>query len=320
MLVHIPIIIVGFAVLTWSADRFVVGASAAARGLGVSTLIIGLTVVGIGTSAPEMLISAIAALDGNPGLALGNAIGSNITNIALILGLTAVLIPLDVRSRIVRRELPVLLAIMLFTLFLLWDLRLGRGDGLLLLAGMALVLVWMGLQGRSDSAPDIMGAEFEADIPHMGLGRALAWVAVGLVLLLASSRVLVWSVVEVAQALGVSDLIIGLTIVALGTSLPELAASLAGARKGDYDIAIGNVIGSNMFNLLGVLGLAGAIAPMEVASVVLSRDYSVMAGVTLVFLAMAWGIRGRGRINRLEGALLLLAWIGYQGVLFLSQG
>lgn len=320
MLPALLTIVVGFIALTWSADRFVLGASGTARHLGIPTLIIGLTIVGVGTSAPEMLVSAIAAWQGSSGIAVGNALGSNITNVGLILGATALIVPLQVRSRLLRREIPLLFAIMALAYLFLLDGQLERWEGLVLLAGMAALLTWMGIQGRTGEEPDPLGAEFESEIPaDQSLGASLLWLAVGLVVLLASSRALVWAAVSIAEALGVSDLVIGLTIVALGTSLPEFAASLASARKGEHDIAIGNVIGSNMFNTLGVMGIAGTITPLSSDPATLYRDIPVMVGITLVFAVMAFSRYGHGRINRIEGALLLAAYIGYQALLYVCE-
>lgn len=310
----------GFLLLTWSADRFVIGAAAVAYNLNVSPLIIGLTIVSLGTSAPEMLVSAMAAWQGNSGLSVGNAIGSNIINIALVLGLTALIAPLDIQSSILRRELPVLIVIMSATWLLLADNHLGRIDGSLLLGGMALMLIWLTFVGiRSKGTRDPMDEEFTEEIrTGMSMWQALLWLTIGSLLLLASSRLLVWGAVSFAQQLGISDLVIGLTIVALGTSLPELAASLMGALKNEHDIAIGNIIGSNIFNLLAVLGLPGVIQPGGVDPAAMGRDYPVMFVLTLLLFVMAYGFRGPGRINRIEGALLLTAYIGYQTLLYFS--
>lgn len=315
-------VIGGFALLVWGADRFVVGAAATARNLGVAPLIIGLTIVGMGTSAPEMLVSGMAAWDGNPGLGMGNAIGSNIANIGLIIGLTALIVPLRVSSITLRREFPVLLGIMLAAFVLVADGDLSRLDGSLLLLGMGLMLVWLvwlGLNSRSDGVDPLL-AEYTEEIPvGMAMPAALGWLALGLVVLLVSSRVLIWGAIGIAEAMGVSDLIIGLTLVALGTSLPELAASIMSALKGEHDIALGNVIGSNMFNLLGVLGLPGLIHPGAVEPEMLSRDFSVMAGLTVLLLFFAYSYRRRTRhVNRIEGGILLLAYLGYIGLLYWS--
>ncbi|MDX1593433.1 MAG: calcium/sodium antiporter [Gammaproteobacteria bacterium] len=317
MLLPTLAVLAGFAALTWGADRFVLGAAATARNLGVPTLVGGLTVVGFGTSAPEILVSATAAWQDNTQLAVGNALGSNITNIALVLGATALIAPLRVHSGVLKREFPVLMAIMLFTLALLTDGRLDRHDGLLLLAGLAVVLYWMVSLGLRARHGDPIQSEYAAEIPAtMPLGTALAWVALGLLVLLGSARLLVWGAVQIATALGVSDLVIGLTVVAIGTSLPELAASVVSALKHEHDIAIGNIIGSNMYNLLAVLGLPALIQPVALPDEVLMRDYPVMIVMTLGLFAMAYGFRGEGRITRVEGGILLASFAGYQYLLF----
>jgi len=314
-------IVAGFALLTWSADRFVAGASALAYNLNISPLIIGLTIVSLGTSAPEILVSAVASLQGNGGLAIGNALGSNITNIGLVMGVTALIVPLSIHSRIVQRELPLLIGVMVLALLLLLDGTLGRLDGVILLSGMVLMLLWMTRVGiREKSSQDPMIDEFTDEVPtDMSMRTAGLWTAAGAVLLLASSKILVWGAVSIAHNMGVSDLVIGLTIVALGTSLPELAACIMSALKNEPDIAIGNVVGSNIFNLLAVLALPGLINPIAVSNEVLTRDYPVMMCLTLAFLVMAYGFRGPGRISRIEGALLVLAFVGYQTLLYFSE-
>ena len=320
MWMQIIAIATGFALLVWGADRFVMGAASTARNLGVSPLLIGLTIVGFGTSAPEILVSAVAAWQGNPGLAIGNAIGSNITNIGLVLGITALIVPLSVHSGTVRRELPILIGATLIAWLLLSDGKLDFMDGMALLAGLVVLLasvVYLGISGRDRKDP--MEREYAAEIPtDMSMGVSLFWLFFGLIVLLISSRMLVWGAVDIAAYFGISDLVIGLTIVALGTSLPELAASVVSALKNEHDIAIGNVIGSNMFNLLAVLGLPGIIAPGPIDPAVISRDVPVMVGLTIALLLLAWGFRGSGRINRLEGALFLLAYLSYQGLLYFS--
>ena len=311
----------GFLLLAWSADRFVAGASALAYNLNISPLIIGLTIVGIGTSAPEILVSAVASWQGDTGLAVGNAIGSNITNSTLILGLTAMISPLSVNSSILRRELPILILVMTLALLLLLDGTLGRLDGVILLTGMGVMLFWMTRTARTEKSQiDPLKEEFAEEIPtDISMTAAMFWLVTGSVLLLASSRVLVWGSVSIALQLGVSDLVIGLTIVALGTSLPELAASVMSAIKNEHDIAIGNVIGSNIFNLLAVLGMPGLINPESLDSEVLSRDYPIMFMLTLLLFLMAYGFRGPGRINRIEGAILVSAYVGYQTLLYFSN-
>jgi cation:H+ antiporter len=310
----------GAGLLTLSADRFVAGAAAVACNLRVPPLIIGLTVVGIGTSSPEILVSAMAAWQGNRGIAVGNAIGSNIINIALVLGLTALIHPLDVHSSIPRRELPVLLGVMLVAWLLISDDTLGRFDGLLLVAGVVPILVWMTVLGlKSRESRDALDEEFRQEM-HSGMGMRLAlfWLLLGFLALLLSSRLLIWGAASIALQLGVSELVIGIVVVAFGTSLPELAASLASAIKKEHDIAVGNVIGSNIFNLLAVLGLPGLINPGAIDPAVGYRDFPVMFLITLTLFGMAYGLRGPGRITRTGGALLLATYIGYQTLLYFS--
>jgi len=322
-------IIIGFVVLVWGADKFVLGGAASARCFGVSPMIIGLTIIGFGTSAPEMLVSAVAALEGTPNLAIGNAIGSNITNIALVLGVAAMATPLMVKSEILKREYPVMFAVMLLALLVMWDLKLGYIDGIILLVGLLFIMGWMvkvGLNENklsnnqvSDSAEhDPLESEFESEIPDLKLGVALFWLIFGFVLLLISSKILVWGAVEVAQFFGVSELVIGLTIVALGTSLPELAATVMSALKGEHDMAIGNIIGSNIFNLLAVIGIPALITPIVLEENVLQRDFLSMIGISLVLFVLAYGFRGNGRINRIEGFLLFSLYIAYMSWIYLS--
>ncbi len=304
----------GFALLVWSADRFVLGASAVAGNLGVSPLIIGMTIMGFGTSAPEMLVAGMAAAGGNPAMGVGNAIGSNIANIGLVLGTTALVAPMAVDSGILKREYPVLFAITLLAGGLMLDGELGRLDGAVLLAGTACLVTWMIWTARRGQSSDPLENEFESEIPtDMSTGLAVFWALAGLVVLVLSSKLLVWGAVDIARGLGVSDLVIGLTIIAVGTSLPELAASIMGALKGEHDMAIGTVIGSNMFNLLAVLALPGLIYPSMLAPEVMQRDFLLMVGFTIALFLMAYGFRGPGRINRFEGVLLLAAFAAYMG-------
>ena len=321
MITEIAAIAAGFGLLAWSADRLVQGASAVAWNLDISPLIIGLTIVSLGTSAPEIIVSGMAAGQGNAGLAVGNALGSNIINTALILGLTALIMPLNVSSSIVRRELPVLLLVMAFVLLLLFDGDLNRMDGSLMLAGMVALVIWvtwLGLSNRTETDP--MGEGFAGQVPtRISMGRAIVLLLIGSALLLASSRLLIWGAVSVAGMLDVSDLVIGLTIVALGTSLPELAASLMSAIRQEHDIAIGNIIGSNMYNLLAVLCLPGLLDPGRFDTMVLQRDFPVLTALTIALFIMAYGFRGPGRINRIEGSLLVIAFAGYQTLLYFTE-
>ncbi|MBO6949686.1 MAG: calcium/sodium antiporter [Rhodospirillales bacterium] len=312
MLLSFLAVIGGLALLVWSADRFVDGAAATANHLSVPPLLIGMVIVGFGTSAPEMVVSAIAASQGNPGLALGNAYGSNIANIALILGVTALVCPIAVKSQVIKKEIPLLIAVTAIAAYQLIDFRLSRMDAVVLLIVFAVIMGWsiyQGIKGRGDPLADEM--EEELSEKAMSLGKAVMWIVVGLVVLVGSSRLLVWGAVDIASALGVSDLVIGLTIVAIGTSLPELAASLAAARKNEPDLAIGNVIGSNMFNTLVVVGIAGSIQPMAVAPEVLNRDMLSVGLLTIGLFVVAYGFKGPGVITRVEGALLIACYVGY---------
>ncbi len=312
-------VVVSLLMLVWSADRFVEGSAASARHFGMPPLLIGMVIVGFGTSAPEMIVSALAALQGNPSLAFGNAYGSNITNIALILGLTALISPIAVHSSVLRKELPILLVVTGLAAFQLLDGQLSRIDAWSLLAVFAGLVAWTIFQGLRQRA-DTLGLEVaeELDAHTIPLRQSLFWLAVGLVVLIVSSRILVWGAVKIAHGYGVSDLIIGLTIVALGTSLPELASSVIAARKGEHDIALGNILGSNLFNTLAVVGIAAAIHPATVPPEVLSRDVLTMTILTFLLFAFCFGFRGPGRINRLEGTVLLASYIGYTAFLVME--
>jgi cation:H+ antiporter len=312
-------VVAGLALLVWGSDRFVFGASAIARNLGVSPLVIGLTIVGAGTSAPEALVSATAALNGNPGVSIGNALGSNIANIGLVLGVTALVRGVMVRSRIFRLEFPIMFGVLGLAWLLLSDGTLEEKDGLILgLAFLFLLLFMMTIAVRARRS-DPLQREFAKEIPaDVGSAIALLWFLVGLAALLLGSRSIVWGAVSIARSFEVSDLLIGLTVIAVGTSLPELAASIASVLKNEPDIAVGNVIGSNMFNLLPVLALPGLLAPSMVPPEALQRDFPVMLTLSAALLVMAWGFRGPGRIARWEGGVLLLAFVGYQGLLYVS--
>lgn len=313
-------IIVGLAALLWGADRFVEGAAATARHFGVPPLLIGMLIVGFGTSAPEMLVSGLAAYQGNPGLALGNAYGSNIANIALILGLTAVVSPIAVHSRVLRIELPVLTLVTFGAVWQIIDGRISRLDAVILLMVFAALVCWS-IWTSFRQKKDAFGEEIEAELDahRRPLKSALLWLVVGLAVLIGGSRALVWGAVQIAAAFGVSDLVIGLTVVAIGTSLPELASSLVATRRGEHDIALGNVLGSNLFNTLAVIGLAGVIREFDCERIVLVRDVPVMAGLTLALFVFGYGFRGPGRINRIEGLMLLCAFVGYTMFLIWSE-
>jgi len=296
-------------VLVWAADRFVLGAAGVARNLGISPLVIGLTIVGFGTSAPELLVSMFAAVGGSTDLCIGNAIGSNITNVALVLGAAALVAPMSVRGTVLRRELPVLVFCMLLATGLMLDGELGRIDGIVLALALFVMMGWVVWLGMRSENPDEVDDE---DIPKdMKTGTAIFWIIIGLALLLASSRLLVWGAVEIARALEVSELVIGLSVVAFGTSMPELAASVMAARRGEHDLAVGNVIGSNMFNTLGVLAIPGLVHPHDVGVYVLRRDLPAMFGVTLLFFVMTRFFLRPSHVSRVEGAILVASFIGY---------
>lgn len=305
-------ILVGLPVLLWSAGKFVGGAASVANHFGVSPLLIGMLIIGFGTSAPEIIVSIFAAIQGNSGIALGNAYGSNIANILLILGLTAIISPIAVKSEIIKKELPVLLGITFFAAWQVWDLNVSKDDAFSLLGLFVLLLSWSiyhGMKGDKDALADEYDEEINSN--EGTVKTHVMWLIAGLLLLVASSRMLVWGAVEVATFFGVSDTIIGLTVIAIGTSLPELASSLMAVKKGEHDLAIGNVIGSNMFNTLSVVGIAGTIQPMTVGSEFLYRDVMVMFASTIALFIFCIGIKGQGRLNRLEGGAFVLAYAAY---------
>ncbi len=312
-------ILFGLAMLIAGSDRFVTGAATIAGNLGISPLIVGMTIVALGTSAPEMLVSIMAAQAGNPGIALGNVLGSNIANCALVVGVSAVICPLMVASQTLRREFPMLFLVTALSWFLLADGQLSRLDAGLLMLGMVGVLVFLVHSARVARRNDPLKQEFEdRPVDQMTTQRALLWLVLGLGALLLASKSLVWGASGIARAYGVSDLVIGLTIVAVGTSLPELAASVMSVLRKEPDIAIGNVLGSNMFNLLPVLGLAGLVMPFEVESLAMTRDFPIMAGLSVLLFVMCMGRGGPGRISRLEGGLLASIFMGYQSYLYLN--
>ena len=320
--VILPIIsiIVGIFLLIWSANRFVDGSSSLAHHFGMPPLLIGMIIVGFGTSAPELIVSVQAAIQGTPGIALGNAYGSNIANIALILGLTAIISPITVRSQILTNELPILSIITALSAWIVYDQEISRLESILLLVLFLFLMTWSVWQGRK-KPNDALAMETEESLEIVGIPpkKALFWLLLGLVLLIGSARLLVWGAVDIAHMLGIDDMVIGLPIVAIGTSLPELASSLAAVRKGEHDIALGNVLGSNLFNTLAVVGLAGSIHPMSITREVFTRDMLVMGILTLSLFVIGYRFPyGKGRINRFEGLLLLSAFIGYSGYLLTS--
>ena len=312
MLFNVLEVIGGLMLLIWGADRFVHGAAAGARNLGVPPLLIGLTIVAFATSAPEILVSVVAAVRGEPGLAFGNAIGSNVANIGLVLGATAMLHPIQLRSATLRREMPALLAVSLLTVSLFLDTFLSRVDGLVMLTGLVIVMIWLSRLGMRSAANDPLVEDFDAEIPrNVSMPAAIAWFLIGFAALLIGADYLVDGSIEIAKALGVSEVVIGVTLVALGTSLPELAVSVVSVLRGEHGLAIGNIVGSNIFNLLAVIGVAAAIAPAALAPSVLSLHMFVMVAFTLVLFAMTYDYDGKSELSRLEGVALLVAYIAY---------
>jgi cation:H+ antiporter len=305
-------LIVGLLLLIWGADRLVYGAAAAARNLGIAPLLIGLTIVAFATSAPEVLVSIVAAFRGETDLAVGNAIGSNIANIGLVLGSVALLRPIEMTSATLRREMPALLAVTLLTVSLFLDTYLSRVDGLVLLTGLIIVMIWLTRLGFRSSASDSIKAEYEAEIPlHVNMRMAIFWLVIGLAVLLVGAELLVDAAINFAHALGVTELVIGIVLVALATSLPELAVSMVSALKGEYGLALGTIVGSNIFNLLAVIGVAAVIEPAKLPESVLSLHIFVLVAFTLALFAMTYDYDGKGHISRLEGGALLVAYLAF---------
>jgi cation:H+ antiporter len=320
MLADFLIVFAGLILLIWGADRFVHGAAATARNLGVAPLMIGLTIVAFATSAPEVLVSIDASIRGQPGLAYGNAIGSNIANIGLVLGAVAIIRPIQLRSATLRREMPALLAVSLLTVSLFLDSYLSRIDGIVMLTGLVIVMIWLSRLGLRTSPSDPIKQDYEAEIPEdVSMRTAIMWLLVGLGTLLVGAHLLVDGSISIAHTLGVSEVVIGILLVALGTSLPELAVSLVSAMKGEYGLAIGNIVGSNIFNLLAVIGVAATIAPSPMAPSVLSLHIFVMVAFTLVLFAMTYDYDGKSELSRIEGVALLTAFIAYDTYVVLQN-
>ncbi|WP_194439458.1 calcium/sodium antiporter [Vibrio fluminensis] len=315
----VAFLIVGLIFLVWSADRLVFGSAALARNFGISPLVIGMTILAMGSSAPEMMVSATAALDGKTDTAVGNVLGSNIANIALILGITALIKPLSISSAVLRRELPLMIAVTVIAGAILWDNHLGFVEGILLLIlFVAFILAMLRISRNEKKNGDVMLDEQESEIPQ-GVSNMKAgfWVVVGLIVLPLSADTLVESSVVIAKHFGMSDLVIGLTIIAVGTSLPELAASVAGVMKGEDDMAVGNIIGSNVFNILAVMGIPGILNPSVLSELAMGRDFWVMLGVSLLLVVMALG-KSRS-INRIEGSILFVVFLAYQAYLIVNM-
>ncbi|MGR5119367.1 calcium/sodium antiporter [Vibrio astriarenae] len=319
MIEAVAFLVLGLIFLVWSADKLVFGAAALARNVGISPLVIGMTILAMGSSAPEMMVSATAALEGKTDTAVGNVIGSNIANIALILGITAMIKPLSISSAVLKRELPLMIVVTLICGALVWDGYLGFHEGVILVVLFALfILAMLYISKKEQSKGDALLEEQESEVPEgVSNGKAAMWVVIGLIILPLAADTLVNSAVTIATYFGMSDLVIGLTIIAVGTSLPELAASLAGVMKGEDDMAVGNIIGSNVFNILAVMGIPGLLNPSMVSELVMGRDYWVMLAVSLLLVAMALG-KSRS-INRPEGVILFSLFIGYQAYLIMNM-
>lgn len=318
LLPAIAALLAGLVILVWSADRFVLGAAATARFMGISPLVIGLTIVSLGTSAPEMFVSTMAALDGSGGLAVGNAIGSNIANIALVLGVTALVAAIPIQKKLIKKEVPLLLLVTIIAGLVLADLTLDLFDAVILIITLV-VAIYLLFQQTSSSGEAVIDEEEQAAIDAMPAKKAIFWLIAGLAALMISSKMLVWGASTIAIAFGISDLVIGLTIVAIGTSLPELAASVASALRGHHDIAIGNIIGSNIFNLLAVLPIPGLIAPLVIDSEVMTRDYSMMLGLTVALIVIIALSFRRGVIPRFTGLILLASYAAYMSLLYVQS-
>lgn len=315
MLLAFLAIIAGLVLLVWSSDKFVDGAVGLAESLGMSKAMIGLTIVALGTSAPEIVVSIMAALEEAPELALGNAVGSNIANIGLVLGVTALIAALPVSSGLLKEDLPALLAVTVVVGFLCSDHQLTQQDGLAMMA-LLVLLMYLMFRYKKEHKDELITPETEDDIPDLPLKQSIFWFVVGTSVLIGSSRLLVWGAIEVATALQVSEVIIGLTIVAIGTSLPELAASVASALRKHHDIALGNIIGSNILNLLAVLSAGAVIYPIEVSQESLLRDYGAMTAITLLLAAFILWPRKNRQLSKPEGFVLLVAYVGYLGYLY----
>ncbi|WP_372741753.1 calcium/sodium antiporter [Neptunomonas sp.] len=314
MLVPILSIIAGLIILVWSADRFVIGAAATAKNSGMSPMLIGLTIVAFGTSAPEILVSIMASISDSGSLAVGNALGSNIANIGLVLGITALIAPLPVKSAVLRKEIPLLLGITLLAGAVLINLNISLIDAILLFCSLIGCLVLFARFQKNSSPDDQLNDEAE-EIPEMSTPKALFWLFLGLTLLIISSRILVWGAVDIATQLGISELVIGLTIVAIGTSLPELAASVASALKKHHDIALGNIVGSNIFNLAAVMAIPGFVNPVTLDAIAFNRDYLVMLGMTVALIVFCL-LQRPASISRLEGGILTASYAAYMLVLY----
>ena len=317
MMLALAAIVAGLILLVWSSDKFVDGAVGLAESSGISKAMIGLTIVALGTSAPEIVVSIMSALAESPTLAFGNAVGSNIANIGLVLGITALIAALPVKSGLLKEDLPALLAVTIAAGFMLYDLSLTRNDGFAMLAMLAALMLLM-VRYKKEHADELISPEDVAAIPDISLKASIFWFILGLVVLVGASRLLVWGAIEVAQAMGVSEIVIGLTIVAIGTSLPELAASVASALRKHHDIALGNIVGSNIFNLIAVLPAAAVIYPIDLQQHEFTRDFGSMAAITLLLATFILWPRKARKLSKVEGLILLVCYVGYLVMLYLD--
>ena len=311
LLLYSVLLLVGFLVLFKSADQFVIGSVATAKNLNISPMVLGLTVVALGTSAPEIFVAVASSLRGQPELAVGNAIGSNIANMGMVMGFTALIVPLPFRREVLKHDLPIMAFVTLCAGIVLFDNEITPWDGLLLIVVLALFLLRIAFDSKLSKPEEIMEIAELEEISQLPLKRAISLLLISLVFLLLSSELLVFAVIHISKAMGVSELFIGLTVIAVGTSLPELVVSVTSAMKGETDLAIGNIVGSNIFNILAVLSIPSFLAPTVLSEEVFWRDFGLMAAMTIAVLIFAYGIRSVGKITRPEGALLLLAWGGY---------
>lgn len=318
MLLAIAAMIIGLALLVWSADKFVDGSVGLAEGLGMSKVMIGLTIVSLGTSAPEIFVSITAAMANASELALGNAVGSNIANVGLVLAVTALVAALPVKEGLIKQDLPALLAVTAICCFLLMDLSLSRPDGMALLV-MLLILMSLMFRYKKEHPEELVEGDLEEVIPDYNTKESIIAFVIGLITLVISSRMLVWGAVDIATELGVSEVVIGLTIVAIGTSLPEMAASVTSALRNHHDIALGNIIGSNILNLLAVLSCASIIYPIEITREIFLRDYGAMVFFTVALALFVMLPKKRKQLSKVEGIILLLGYFAYMYTLYLRS-
>jgi len=308
------LLIIGLVLLVWSSDIFIEGAASTAKHHSISPLVIGVVVLGFGTSMPEVVVAVLASLNGSPGLAIGNAVGSNIANIGLVLGVTALLIPIAVKSSIIKRELPILLAISIGAYLLVLDGELSIPDGIILVSVLVIVMFWMIKANKTVDKNDPIAAETKHeldDLPELSKNKALFYLIAGLIILMLSAKMMVSGAESIAHYFEVPDVVIGLTIIAIGTSLPELAAAIAAARKNEADLMIGNIVGSNLFNILAVLAVPALLAPSVLDKDMLNIDLPIMLGFTLLMLVMALPRKGSAVISKGKGFLLLALFITY---------